>query len=68
MKVDVIGDSGAGDPAEVPTDVVALRPVDLRERPIPWCARRWTSSASSSVSSPNSPTCRFGATMKCPEA
>ena len=32
VQVDVIDDAGAGDAAEVPAEVVALRPVDLAER------------------------------------
>ena len=31
--MNVVDDAGAGDPPEVPPKVVALRSVDLRERP-----------------------------------
>ena len=67
VQVDVVDDPGAGGAAEVPADVVPLRPVLGRECLQPLAVSRWISSASSPVSPPYSPRCRFGAISRCPE-
>ena len=65
VEVDVVGDPGSGDAAEVPAEVEAARAVEPRPaRRSPRRRGRWISSTSSSVSSASSPTCRRGATIR----
>ena len=67
VQMHVVLDAGAGDPAEVPAEVEAVRRVLRASARSPRRPRRWISSASSSVERPKSPMCRVGATSRWPD-
>ena len=70
VQVHVVDDAGAGDAAEVPAEVVARRGGRPRASALDARAPRAGGSRRLVVvgASPKSPTCRTGATSRCPDA